>query len=183
MKSAPITKDSFEPDEFNLEEGYDLVYEELRRLASYYMRRERSNHTLQPTALVHEVYLRLVSQENNTFLNRTQFISLAANMMRRILVNHAIHHKRQKRQGELIRVTLDQAIESFKEESLDLLELNDALHKLAEHDERAVKVFELRFFGGLTIEETAEVLEISIATVKREWQISSLYLQREMFKK
>lgn len=182
MGNPPITKDAIESGELDLESAYNLVYNELRRLASYYMRQERSNHTLQPTALVNEAYLRLVKQENQVYLNRTQFIALAANMMRRILVNHSKHRNRQKRDGELIRITLDLAVDSFQED-LSLLELDQALEKLAETDKRTARVFELRFFGGLTIEEAAEVLEISTATVKREWRIAALFLQREMYQK
>ncbi len=181
MESPPITKDFTESNELDLESAYSLVYDELRRLAAYYMRQERSNHTLQPTALVHEAFLRLVKQENQVFLNRTQFIALAANMMRRILVNHAVHRNRQKREGELVRVTLDRAVNEFAENALNLLELDEALTNLSKNDERTARVFELRFFGGLTIEEVAEMLEISPATTKREWKIAALYLQRELF--
>lgn len=180
MGNSPITKDAIESGELDLESAYNLVYNELRRLASYYMRQERSNHTLQPTALVNEAYLRLVKQENQVYLNRTQFIALAANMMRRILVNHSKHRNRQKRDGELIRITLDHAVDSFQED-LSLLELDQALEKLTVTDKRTARVFELRFFGGLTIEEAAEVLEVSTATVKREWRIAALFLQREMY--
>lgn len=181
-ENTPITREFIESGELNLESAYNLVYDELRRLAAYYMRQERSNHTLQPTALVNEAFLRLVKQENQVFLNRTQFIALAANMMRRILVNHSKHRSRQKRDGELVRITLDHAIDSFQQD-LSLLELDEALERLADKDERTARVFELRFFGGLTIEETAEVMEISTATTKREWRIAALFLQREMFQK
>jgi RNA polymerase sigma-70 factor, ECF subfamily len=180
MESTPITRNFAESGELDLESAYNLVYDELRRLAAYYMRQERSNHTLQPTALVNEAFLRLVKQENQVFLNRTQFIALAANMMRRILVNHSKHRNRQKRDGELIRVTLDHAVDSFQED-LSLLELDEALEKLTAKDKRTARIFELRLFGGLTIEETAEVLEISTATTKREWRIAALFLQREMY--
>jgi RNA polymerase sigma-70 factor (ECF subfamily) len=183
MESTPITRDHPESEELDLEGAYSLVYNELRRLAAFYMRRERSNHTLQPTALVHEAFLRLVKQENQVFLNRTQFIALAANMMRRILVNHAVHRNRQKREGELVRVTIDRAVNEFAENELNLLELDEALHKLTKLSDRQARIFELRFFGGLSVEEVAEVLEISPATVKREWQIAKLFLQRELFQK
>ncbi len=171
------------PEDLGLAAAYDLVYDELRRLAAYYMRRERSNHTLQPTALVNEAYLRLVKQENQIFVNRTQFICLAANMMRRILVNHAVRRNRQKREGELLQVTLDRAVNEFAEDSLNLLELDEALSKLAALNERQARIFELRFFGGLMIEEAAEVLETSPTTVKRDWQMAKLFLQRELFSK
>lgn len=165
-----------------LAEIYPLVYDELRRLARFYMRQERTDHTLQPTALVNEAFLRLAAQEKGTFLNRTQFISIAAQMMRRILVNHAVARQRQKREGTLVRVTLDRAVDAFAEGDLNLLDLDDALHALARLDERQARVFELRFFGGLSVEETAEVLAISPATIKREWSIAKLFLQRELFR-
>jgi RNA polymerase sigma factor (TIGR02999 family) len=182
MKSSPVTKDSSGSSSLDLESAYDLVYDELRRLAAYYMRQERSNHTLQPTALVHEAFLRLVDQENQVFLNQTQFVSLAANMMRRILVDHAKARHRQKREGGFVKVTLDQAVNEFAENELNLLELDEALSKLTNTDERTARVFELRFFGGLTIEEVAGVLGISPATTKREWKIAALFLQRELFR-
>ena len=182
MDSIPITRDPAEErEDFELNEVYPLVYDELKRLASFYMRQERTNHTLQPTALVHEAYLRLSEQEKGRYLNRTQFIKIAANMMRRILVNHAVSRNRRKREGQFIRVTLDRAVDAFDENELNLLALDEALHGLARLDERQSRIFELRFFGGLTVEETAEVMNISPATVKREWTIAKLYLQRELF--
>ena len=181
MNSVPITRDSEESENLELEKIYPLVYDELRRLAAFYMRQERSSHTLQPTALVHEAYLRLLEQEKGVYLSRTQFISIAASMMRRILVNHAVSRNRQKREGSSVRVTLDRAIDVFDDEELNLLALDEALHGLAKFDERQARVFELRFFGGLTVEETAEILDISPATVKREWSVAKLYLQRELY--
>lgn len=181
MSLTPITRDPLLDEEVELDKIYPFVYDELRRLAAYYMKQERVNHTLQPTALVHEAYLRLLQQEKNEFMNRTQFIALAANMMRRILVNHAVSRNRQKREGENIRITLDRAVDIFQEDQLSLIELDEALHNLAKIDRRTARVFELRFFGGLTVEETTEVLEISPATIKREWKIAALYLQRELF--
>ena len=183
MENPPTTNDSTLSGELDLASAYDLVYDELRRLAAYFMRQERSNHTLQPTALVNEAYLRLVQQENQVYLNRPQFIALAANMMRRILVNYAIHRNRQKREGELVRVTIDKAINEFAENELNLIELDEALHRLAKLSERQARIFELRFFGGLMVEEVAEVMNISNATIKREWQIAKLFLQRELFQK
>jgi RNA polymerase sigma factor (TIGR02999 family) len=180
MEQAPITRDPLISGDAKLEEIYPLVYDELRRLAQYYMLRERSNHTLQPTALVHEAYMRLAGQEKGTFINRTQFISVAANMMRRILVNHAVSRNRQKRDGELVRVTLDRAVDVFDEDELDLLVLDQALNDLARLDERQARVVELRFFGGFSVEEVGEVLNISPATVKREWQTARLFLRREL---
>lgn len=181
MNSTPITRDAELKENLDLDKLYPQVYDELRRLAVYYMRQERTNHTLQPTALVHEAYLRLFEQETGVYLNRTQFISIAANMMRRILVNHAVSRNRQKREGSMLRVTLDQAVDVFEENTLNLIVLDSALKSLAQLDERQARIFELRFFGGLTIEETAEVLDVSPATVKREWTIAKLYLQRELF--
>ena len=182
MNSTPITRDAEAEGDFELDKLYPLVYEELRRLAFYYMRQERTDHTLQPTALVHEAYLRLFEQEKDVYLNRTQFISIAANMMRRILVIHAVSRNRQKREGGKVRVTLDRAVNIFEENTLNLLVLDKALKDLARLDERQARIFDLRFFGGLTVEETAEVLDVSPATVKREWSIAKLFLQRELSK-
>ncbi|HXG86254.1 MAG TPA: sigma-70 family RNA polymerase sigma factor [Pyrinomonadaceae bacterium] len=179
MSLSPITRDADE--NLELDKLYPLVYDELRRLAGYYMRQERTNHTLQPTALVHEAYLRMFEQEKSVYMSRTQFIGMAANMMRRILVNHAVSRNRQKREGSLVRVTLDRVVDAFDEDKLNLLILDEALHDLANLDPRQARVFELRFFGGLTIEEVGEVLDISPATVKREWTIAKLYLQRELY--
>ena len=182
MTGTPVTRDAEIVENLELDKLYPLVYDELRRLAFYYMRQERTNHTLQPTALVHEAYLRLFNQEKDTFLTRTQFISIAANMMRRILVNHAVSRNRQKREGNYVRVTLDRAVEVFEENTLNLLILEKALKDLARLDARQARIFELRFYGGLTVEETAEVMNVSPATVKREWSIAKLFLQRELAK-
>jgi RNA polymerase sigma factor (TIGR02999 family) len=113
-------------------------------------------------------------------MTRTEFLSLAANMMRRILINHAVRRNRQKREGRSIRVTLDRAVKSFDDNALDLIVLNEALHDLANLDKRQARVFELRFFGGLTVEESAEVLNVSVATIKRDWKIAKLFLHREL---
>lgn len=180
MNSTLDTGNWKSSEESNIDDIYPLVYNELKRLARYYMQQERLNHTLQPTALVHEAYLRLTKQEKTSFENRTQFLSVAANMMRRILVNHAVRRNRQKNEGAMLRVTLDRAIESFEETDLDLMILDEALTNLAELDNRQARIFELRFFGGLTVEETAEVVDVSPATVKRDWKIATLYLQREL---
>jgi RNA polymerase sigma-70 factor (ECF subfamily) len=181
MSNVPITRDPLLEAGVELADVYPQVYDELRRLAGFYMRQERSDHTLQPTALVHEAYLRLANEEKGTFLNRTQFISIAANMMRRILVNHAVRRNRQKREGTYIQVTLDRAVDSFGKAELNLLDLDAALNALARLDKRQARVFELRFFGGLTIEEIEQVMSISAATVKREWTTAKLFLQRELF--
>jgi RNA polymerase sigma factor (TIGR02999 family) len=177
----PITRDSAVSQDAALENIYPQVYDELRRLAAFYMRQERTDHTLQPTALVHEAFLRLAGQEKGVFASRAQFISVAAKMMRRILVNHAVARKRQKREGTLVRVTLDRAVDEFANGELNLLDLDEALRCLARLDERQEQIFEFRFFGGLSIEETAEVFCISPATVKREWTTAKLFLQRELY--
>jgi RNA polymerase sigma-70 factor (ECF subfamily) len=181
MSLIPLTREPENSADADLENIYPQVYDELRRLATFYMRQERTDHTLQPTALVHEAFLRLAEQEKGVFINRTQFISIAAKMMRRILVNHAVARKRQKREGTFVRITLDRAVDAFAEGELNLLELDEALHNLARLDDRQSRVFELRFFGGLSVEETAEVLGISAATIKREWQIAKMFLQRELY--
>jgi RNA polymerase sigma factor (TIGR02999 family) len=180
MNNAPPTREVILNDGASLEDIYPQVYDELRRLAQYYMRVERSNHTLQPTALVHEAYLRLALQENGQFVTKTQFVSIAAKMMRRILINHAVHRNRQKREGTYVQVTLDRAVDVFSEVELNLLDLDQALRKLARLDDLQARIFELRFFGGLTIEEVAEVVDRSPATVKREWSVAKLFLQREL---
>ena len=177
----PITREPKISQGSALENIYPQVYDELRRLAAFYMRQERTDHTLQPTALVHEAFLRLAAQEKGIFENRNQFVSVAAKMMRRILVNHAVARKRQKREGTLVRITLDRAVDEFAAGELNLLDLDEALRRLARLDERQERIFELRFFGGLSIEETAEVFGISPATVKREWTTAKLFLQRELY--
>jgi RNA polymerase sigma factor (TIGR02999 family) len=180
MNNAPPTREVILNNGARLEDIYPQVYDELRRLAQYYMRLERGNHTLQPTALVHEAYLRLALQENGQFVTKTQFVSIAAKMMRRILINHAVHRNRQKREGTYVQVTLDRAVDVFSEVELNLLDLDQALRKLARLDDLQARIFELRFFGGLTIEEVAEVVDRSPATVKREWSVTKLFLQREL---
>ncbi len=166
----------------SLDEMLPLVYDELHLLAERYLRKERPNHTLQPTALVNEAYLRLVDQRSVDWRNRSQFIGLAAQMMRRILVNHAELHLASKRGDGLKKITLDESLVFFEKQNLDILDLNNALHKLAEHDEQKSKVVEMRFFGGLTIEETAEALGKSHATIEREWAFAKAWLYRELSK-
>jgi RNA polymerase sigma factor (TIGR02999 family) len=156
-----------------------LVYLELRDLAVHYMRAERADHTLQPTALVHEAYMRLVDQRNASWQNRSHFFGIAAQAMRRILVDHARRKRASKREGGE-RVTLDESVAEAQERSVDVLALDDALTKLAALDPRQAKVVELRFFGGLDIEQTAESLGVSPATVKRDWTFARAFLQREM---
>jgi RNA polymerase sigma-70 factor, ECF subfamily len=157
-----------------------VLYDELRRLARQFLARERPDHTLQPTALVHEAYMRLVDQQAVDWRNRAHFLGIAANMMRRILVNHAKAHKASKRKGSAEAVTLDDTLGVFTKERVDLLDVEQSLDKLTQLDPRQGKVVELRYFGGLSIEETAEVMGISAATVKREWVTARLWLIQQM---
>jgi len=168
-------------DQTALDQLMPLVYAELRRLAASYLSRERSDHTLQPTALVNEAYLRLIDQNGVAWENRAQFFGIAAQMMRRILVNHARDRHANKRGGpELLRVSLDDAISFFEERDVNLVALDEALTRLEEMDQRQSQIVELRFFGGLTIEEVAAQLHTSPATVKREWATAKLWLLREL---
>ena len=156
------------------------VYDELRRQAARYLRREQAGHTLQTTALIHEAYMRLVDQRNVQWQNRAQFFGIAAQMMRRILVDHARTKKRVKRGGSDIKVSLADATMPVEERDLDVIALDEALTRLAEIDEQQSRVVELRFFSGLTVEETAEVMGISPATVKRDWSMAKAWLHREL---
>ena len=157
-----------------------LVYEELRRMADRYMRRERSDHTLQTTALVNEAYLKLVDQHSVTWQSRAHFFGVAAQVMRRVLVDHARGHIREKRGGGVVPVSLDEAMVVSPERSEEFLELDRALDRLAALDSRQAKIVELRFFGGLTVEETAEILGISPKTVKRDWAVAKAWLHGEL---
>jgi RNA polymerase sigma factor (TIGR02999 family) len=157
-----------------------LVYEELRQQASRYLRRERVGHTLQTTALIHEAYLKLVDQKNVHWQNRAHFFGIAAQLMRRILVDHARSKKRAKRGGSDIRVSFNEANALAPVQDLDIVALDEALARLAEVDEQQSRIVELRFFSGLTVEETAEVLSISPATVKRDWSMAKAWLHREI---
>jgi RNA polymerase sigma factor (TIGR02999 family) len=167
-------------DETALDQLMPLVYAELHRLAASYLSRERSNHTLQPTALVNEAYLRLIDQNSVAWQNRAQFFGIAAQMMRRILVNHARDRHADKRGGDAIRLSLDDAISFFEQRDVNLVALSDALEELAKLDLRQSQIVELRFFGGLTIDEVAEHLHASPATIKREWTTAKLWLLREI---
>ncbi len=153
-----------------------LIYDELRRLAGSYLRRERPDHTLQPTALVHEAYMRLVDQTQVNWQNRAHFIGVAAQMMRRILVDHARAHMSEKRGGDYQKLALDENIDKAFERSGELLMLDEALNQLAEIDPQKRRMVELRYFGGLTVEETAEVLGVSAITVKRQWRLAKAWL-------
>ncbi len=157
-----------------------LIYDELRRLAAYYLHRERPNHTLQATALVHEAYLRLVNQRAVQWQNRSHFFGVAAQAMRRILVDHARAYGASKRGSGEHKLSLDDAHAVGLAPSFDVLVLNEALDRLAAFDEQQVRVVELRFFAGFSVEETAEILGVSPATVKREWAMARAWLKREI---
>jgi RNA polymerase sigma factor (TIGR02999 family) len=158
-----------------------LVYDELRRLAQGYLSHEQPGHTLSSTALVHEAYLRLVKQKDVTWQNRAHFFAVAARMMRRILVDHARSHNYAKRGGGAMTLSLDESlVPAAPQRDLDLVALDDALEALARLDERQSRMVELRFFGGLSIEETSEVLGVSAPTVKRDWASARAWLFREI---
>lgn len=165
-----------------LEELLPLVHQELRRLARRYMFGERAGHTLQTTALVNEAYLRLVNSRRVNWQNRAHFFAISAQLMRRILVDHARARGYQKRGGGVPKVTLDEALIGPQEKGRELIALDAALTALAEVDLRKSKVVELRFFGGLGVEETAEVLKVSPETVMRDWRLAKAWLAREMKK-
>jgi RNA polymerase sigma factor (TIGR02999 family) len=169
-----------EGDRQAFEELVPLVYGELRRLARHYLRKERSDHTLQSTALVHEAYLRLAGENPPQWQNRAHFFGIAANIMRRILVEHARRHGAEKRGGGACRVTLDEAVRLSVQTDVDIIELDRVLSELADLDNRQSRIVEMRFFGGLSIEDVADVLGISPATVKREWVTARAWLRRAM---
>ena len=163
-----------------LESLMAVVYAELRRLAHSYLRRERRGNTLQSTVLVHEAYLRLIDQKNVTWQNRAHFFGIAAHMMRRILVDHARSRQASKRGAGISMLALDEAVAGSGPRDLNLVVLDQALESLAGIDPQQSRIVELRFFAGLSIDDTAEVLKISPATVKREWAIAKAWLYREM---
>jgi len=167
-------------DRAALDELLPAVYDEMRRLAGGYLRRERSGHTLQATALAHEAFLRLVGQREVAWQDRAHFMGLAAQAMRRILADYARRRKADKRGDDPARVTLDRIELAAPEDDVDADDLDAALEKLAALDERQARLVELRFFGGLTIDETADVLGISPATVKRDWTLARAWLHREL---
>ena len=167
-------------DEEALDQLMPLVYDELHRLAGAYLRRERREHTLQPTALVNEAYLKLVRQRTIRWQNRAQFFGVAAQLMRRILVDHARANYAAKRGGDRVNVSLKNIGAFGAQGEADVLALHDVLNRLEEIDPDQSRIVELRFFGGLTIEETAEVMQVSHSTVEREWKIAKAWLKREL---
>ena len=167
-------------DEAALQQLIPIVHEELRRLARRQMAGERPGHTLEPTALVNEAYLRLVNLKQMQWQDRAHFFSMAARLMRRILVDFARSRGYQKRGGGARQVSFTQALDVADDQAMDVVALNDALEALADVDERKSRVVELRFFGGLSVEETAEVLKVSRETVKRDWQFAKMWLLRQL---
>ena len=157
-----------------------LIYDELRDLAARYMGRERAGHTLQPTALVNEVYLRLVDVDQIDWRGKAQFFALAARQIRKILVDHARRRDAAKRGGGLHRVTLDEAVAAADEREVDAVALDEALLRLAERSPRQSQVVELRFFGGLSVEEASDVIGVSVTTVKGDWAVARAWLRREL---
>jgi RNA polymerase sigma factor (TIGR02999 family) len=163
-----------------LEELMPAVYAELRRQAGRYLRRERQNHTLQPTALVNEAFIKLIDQRQVRWQNRAHFFGIAAQAMRRIMIDHARTRQRIKRGGVQQAVTLDEAMIAGEAKSIDVLALDEALTRLARIDERQARIVELRYFGQLSVEETAEVTGLSPATIKREWAMARAWLHAEL---
>lgn len=164
-----------------LDELMPFVYEELRRQAARYLRKERSNHTLQTTALIHEAYLKLIDQKNVEWQNRSHFFAIAAQAMRRILVDYARERNREKRGGAAENLPIEEAqFVISKEKSIDLVALDEALTRLAEFDERQARIVELKFFSGLDTDETAEVLGVSNATVRRDWNMAKAWLYQQI---
>ena len=157
-----------------------VVYQELRRLAASYIRHEKPGQTLQPTALVHEAYLRLMKDRPDRWQNKAHFCAIAAHSMRQILIERARARNAQKRWGEKARITLEEELVQGGERAVDLLVLDQAIERLAALDPEQARIVELRFFGGLTVEETADALDISPATVKRHWTVARAWLAREL---
>lgn len=165
-----------------VDELMPLVYSEMRRIARRHLSRERRDHTLQPTALVHEAYLKLVEQRGISWQNRAHFFAIAAQIMRRILIDYARIHGAQKRGGLAVKLSLDAVDAIQKEQYPQLIVLDEALSRLEDYDPRQGRIVELRFFGGLTEEEISEVIGISVRTVKRDWKVARAWLYREMTK-
>jgi len=165
-------------DKASADELLEVVYDDLRRLASAYMENERGDHTLQATALVHEAYMRLIDWKTVTWQNRAHFFSVAAQVMRRVLIDHARASKAQRRAGH--KLVLDEAISLPDHRQIDMVALDDALQDLEKIDPRQAKIVEMRFFGGLSIEETAFILDVSESTVRRDWTFAKAWFQREL---
>lgn len=177
---SQVLRDWNEGDKDAVERLIPLVYDELRRLAARYLQRERPDHTLQATGLVHEAYLRLVDQNSTTWQDRSHFFAVAAQLMRRILVDYARSHHAAKRGGMREKIELNEALLPAAEKAVDLIALDDALQDLVTFDPRQSRIVELRFFGGMTFEEIGEVLAISDRTAKREWRVARAWLRREI---
>jgi RNA polymerase sigma factor (TIGR02999 family) len=175
-----LLRDWNEGDEHALEKLTPLLYGELHRIAHRYIRRERGNHTLQTTALVSEAYVRLIKLRNVRWQNRAQFLGVSAQLMRRILVDFARSRRYEKRGGTLIAVPLDEASTASQDRAREIVALDEALQTLSVIDPRKSRIVELRFFGGLTLQETAEVLKVSSRTVLREWDLAKAWLRREL---
>jgi RNA polymerase sigma factor (TIGR02999 family) len=167
-------------DESALEKLIPVVYEELRRIAHHHMRNEKFDHTLQTTALVNEAYLRLVGMDDVRWQDRVHFFAISSRLMRRILVDFARSRQFQKRGGKVQHVSFDETLIAIPEKELDLVKLDDALSLLSEEDERKSKVVEMRFFGGMSVEETAEALGVSSVTVMRDWKFAKFWLLNQM---
>ena len=181
--SGDVTRlllDWCEGDQQALTRLVPLVYDELHRQAERYMRRERSDHTLQPTALVHETFLQLIEQDRVQWQNRAQFFGVAARLMRRVVLKYARQHNTEKRGGRLLQIPLDEASAAAPQPLSELIALDEALTRLSSFDPRQGRIVELRYFGGLSVEEVAEVLEVSTATIKRETRVARAWLQRQM---
>jgi RNA polymerase sigma factor (TIGR02999 family) len=177
-----MLKDWNKGDSSALEQLTPIIYQELKRIAASYLRKERPDHTLQTTALVNEAFLQLVDVQNMEWNDRVHFFRVAAQIMRHILVNHAVATKASKRGGGDLKLSLDEILETAGQpaQNFDLLALNEVLEKLAEIDPRKSQLVELRFFGGLSNEETAELMGISLTTFKREWRMAKAWLQAEL---
>jgi len=175
-----LLKEWGEGDQQALDELTPLVYEELRQQAARYLRKERPNHSLQATALINEAFLRLIDVKDVQWQNRAHFFAIAANLMRRILVDHARRRDAEKRGGSQVCLTLDEGLAWANEPDVDLLAIDEALDRLALIDEQQARIVELRFFSGLTVDETATALSISPKTVKRDWSVARAWLKREI---
>jgi len=175
-----LLKEWSEGDQQALDELTPLVYEELRQQAARYLRKERPNHSLQATALINEAFLRLIDVKDVQWQNRAHFFAIAANLMRRILVDHARRRDAEKRGGSQVCLTLDEGLAWANEPDVDLLAIDEALDRLAIIDEQQARIVELRFFSGLTVEETATALGVSPKTVKRDWSVARAWLKREI---